>query len=99
MTSVYSFGQGSSGQLGHGDEDDQTKPKLIIAELRNTRIVKISCGARHSAAISDNGILFTWGSNEDGGVHFLFLCCFVLIFYSFSYIQPYSLNTQTHFFI
>eukprot|EP00026_Physarum_polycephalum_P001542 Phypoly_transcript_01544.p1 GENE.Phypoly_transcript_01544~~Phypoly_transcript_01544.p1 ORF type:complete len:1030 (+),score=135.85 Phypoly_transcript_01544:65-3091(+) len=65
MTSVYSFGQGSFGQLGHGEEDDQTKPK-IIAELRNTRVIKLACGARHSAAITDNGVLFTWGSNEDG---------------------------------
>jgi hypothetical protein len=67
MTSVYSFGQGSFGQLGHGEEDDQTKPK-IIAELRNTRVIKLACGARHSAAITDNGVLFTWGSNEDGGM-------------------------------
>lgn len=73
MTSVYSFGQGGSGQLGHGEEDDHTKPKPITAELRNTRIVKLSCGAKHSAAISDNGILFTWGSNEDGGLFYTYM--------------------------
>ena len=67
MTSVYSFGQGSLGQLGHGEEDDQTKPKFVT-ELRNTRVIKLACGARHSAAITDNGVLFTWGSNEDGGM-------------------------------
>lgn len=66
MASVYSFGQGSLGQLGLGEEDDQTKPKLVT-ELRNTKVVKLACGARHSAALTDTGVLFTWGSNEDGG--------------------------------
>lgn len=67
MTSVYSFGQGSFGQLGQGEEDDQNKPKLIN-ELRDTKIVKVACGGRHSAAVTDSGVLFTWGSNEDGGM-------------------------------
>ncbi len=69
MTSVYSFGQGAFGQLGHGEEDDQTKPKLIN-ELRaaSTKIKMLACGARHSAALSDNGVLYTWGCNEDGGM-------------------------------
>ena len=29
-------------------------------------ITSISCGKRHSAALSGNGILYTWGSNEYG---------------------------------
>lgn len=66
MSSVYSFGQGAFGQLGHGEESDQTKPKLIV-ELRSVKVVRVACGGRHSAAITDTGVLFTWGCNEDGG--------------------------------
>ena len=30
------------------------------------RITQIACGKRHSAAITENGQLYTWGSNEYG---------------------------------
>ncbi len=29
--------------------------------LNDVQIVKISCGTYHSAALSESGILFTWG--------------------------------------
>ena len=53
------------GQLGHGDCLRQTQP-IKVASFSETQIVQISCGKRHTAAVSANGSLFTWGSNEYG---------------------------------
>jgi len=62
---LYSFGWGGYHQLGHGEPDDEFVPK-VIHKLSQTIIVKISCGAYHSAAISDIGDIYTWGWSEDG---------------------------------
>jgi len=32
----------------------------------NSKIIQIGCGKRHTAALSEEGSLFTWGSNEYG---------------------------------
>ena len=47
MSEVYSFGLGSSGQLGVGTEDNQQTPKLIEG-LQGKKVVQVACGARHS---------------------------------------------------
>lgn len=57
---VYSWGEGDDGKLGHGDRESYDQPKLIEA-LLGTEIVDIACGGHHSAAISRNGALYTWG--------------------------------------
>ncbi len=62
---VYSFGRGKLGRLGHGDEDDQTKPKLIET-LRDKTVVAVSCGEQHSIAITDFGDIYTWGRGREG---------------------------------
>lgn len=61
---VYAWGGGQLGQLGHGDFLRQSLP-LKVVHLEEP-IVSISCGKRHSAAISKEGNLYTWGSNEYG---------------------------------
>lgn len=61
---VFTWGGGQMGQLGHGDFSRQSLP-IKVANF-DERIVSISCGKRHSVAISENGALFTWGSNEYG---------------------------------
>lgn len=32
----------------------------------DSKIIQIGCGKRHTAALSEDGCLFTWGSNEYG---------------------------------
>lgn len=54
---AYSWGLGSSGQLGLGEEDDQSKPKLIQELTTDRRIIQLACGSRHSAAVTDSGLL------------------------------------------
>lgn len=61
---VYAWGGGSMGQLGLGDLLRQNLP-IQVSNLEN-RIIQIGCGKRHSVAVSKEGRLFTWGSNEYG---------------------------------
>ncbi|XP_003426495.1 RCC1 domain-containing protein 1 [Nasonia vitripennis] len=62
---VYSVGMGTRGQLGHGDLEDCDEPKLIEA-LAGLKIVQISSGGWHSAVVTDQGDLYTWGWNNQG---------------------------------
>jgi len=56
---VYSWGDGDFGSLGHGDEGGMAVPSRI--ELRS-RIESIAAGPlRMSAAVGEDGKLFTWG--------------------------------------
>lgn len=61
---VYTWGGGQLGQLGHGDFLRQSLP-IKVTNFED-RICQISCGKRHTAAVSQEGFLYTWGSNEYG---------------------------------
>ena len=56
---VYSWGIGTFGSLGHGDEGARLVPTRIESL---SRIVHIAAGPNWtSAAVDDDGLLFTWG--------------------------------------
>lgn|GEM_PF-3865106 len=56
--SVYSFGAGNSGRLGHGDENFQMMPKQIDSL---PAISSISAGIYHSLAVSVTGSVYSFG--------------------------------------
>lgn len=62
--SVYGFGRGEDGQLGQGDISHQHLPVHI--DLLSERIAQVACGSGHSAALTDEGEVFTWGRGDDG---------------------------------
>ncbi|EOD29477.1 E3 ubiquitin ligase [Emiliania huxleyi CCMP1516] len=62
---VWSWGEGSYGRLGHGNEQRQLPPKKIEAFI-GQHVVAVSAGAYHSLAITADGAVFTWGEGEDG---------------------------------
>ncbi len=76
---VYSFGYGGTGALGHGTKEDHYIPSKIVA-LRDQVIVSISAGLHHSLALNDRGTLnslhiyrFLWSQTTwDTGVVFSF---------------------------
>ena len=40
---LYTWGKGRYGRLGHGDSEDQTRPKLVEA-LLGYRVIDVACG-------------------------------------------------------
>ncbi|CAH1402584.1 unnamed protein product [Nezara viridula] len=62
---VFSWGEGSDGNLGHGNTQSLEKPRMIET-LKSKRIRDIACGSSHSAAITSNGELYSWGLGEYG---------------------------------
>ncbi|GLT89535.1 hypothetical protein SLE2022_075130 [Rubroshorea leprosula] len=64
---VYAFGGNQFGQLGTGSDQLETLPKLLDASLLdNTHAKTVSCGARHSAILTDDGGVLSWGWNKYG---------------------------------
>ncbi|TYI64975.1 hypothetical protein E1A91_D09G125400v1 [Gossypium mustelinum] len=57
---VFSWGEESGGQLGHGVDTDVLHPKLIDS-LSNTNIELVACGEYHTCAVTLSGDLYTWG--------------------------------------
>ncbi|KAK4785133.1 hypothetical protein SAY86_001822 [Trapa natans] len=64
---VYSFGGNQFGQLGTGSDQAETLPRLLDApSLENVHSKAVSCGARHTAVITDDGKVLCWGWNKYG---------------------------------
>ncbi|NXN88720.1 HERC5 ligase, partial [Bombycilla garrulus] len=62
---VYSWGKNSFGQLGLGDTKDRDCPTYVGA-LEHWKTVFISCGADHTAVLSKEGQVCTFGAGESG---------------------------------
>ena len=62
---LYSFGAGPFGQLGHGNFHHRFDPAIVDA-LLVTRIVATAAGDHHSIALNVDGIVFCWGKNHAG---------------------------------
>ena len=68
---VYSWGGGSFGKLGHGDEVPQNRPTpinlfagMVLGE--GDYVVQVAAGGQHSAAILASGALYVWGQSAQG---------------------------------
>ncbi|KAH7416310.1 hypothetical protein KP509_14G085200 [Ceratopteris richardii] len=62
---AMTWGNNSSGQLGHGDLQNRCEPRLV-RELQWLKIKTAAAGWSHSAFISDDQKLFTFGSGGYG---------------------------------
>ncbi|XP_053920301.1 probable E3 ubiquitin-protein ligase HERC4 isoform X3 [Cuculus canorus] len=62
---VYSWGKNDFGQLGLGDTVDRDCPSYIGA-LEHWKTVFISCGADHTAVLSKEGLVCTFGAGGAG---------------------------------
>ncbi|NXA93502.1 HERC5 ligase, partial [Melanocharis versteri] len=62
---VYSWGKNNFGQLGLGDMKDRDCPTYVGA-LEHWKTVFISCGADHTAVLSKEGLVCTFGAGESG---------------------------------
>ncbi|XRB09249.1 ultraviolet-B receptor UVR8 [Pycnococcus provasolii] len=62
---VYTWGRGQHGELGHGDRSNQLTPKRVDA-LASVSVRALACGSRHTAALTSDGAVYTWGHGELG---------------------------------
>ena len=60
---LWSFGSGSDGCLGHGDQDDRSVP-TPVEYLIDYQIEAAACGAMHSLVLTRSKEVFTWGFND-----------------------------------
>uniref|UniRef100_A0A8C4Y2T0 HECT domain-containing protein n=2 Tax=Gopherus evgoodei TaxID=1825980 RepID=A0A8C4Y2T0_9SAUR len=62
---VYSWGKNDFGQLGLGDTENKYYPSYIRA-LEHKKTVYISCGGEHTAVLSQDGLVCTFGAGDYG---------------------------------
>lgn len=62
---VFAWGDNSSGQLGLGDLRNRRSPSLVNG-LWALPVRQLAAGVAHSAALTSNGFLFTWGEASSG---------------------------------
>ncbi|XP_048453850.1 E3 ubiquitin-protein ligase HERC2 [Rhincodon typus] len=64
---LYTWGKGRYGRLGHGDSEDQLKPKLVEA-LQGYRVIDVACGSgdAQTLCLTDDDIVWSWGDGDYG---------------------------------
>ncbi|TRY65653.1 hypothetical protein DNTS_009883 [Danionella cerebrum] len=62
---VFGWGRNKFGQLGLGDNDDRHFPALLKT-LRSQQVVYVCCGENHTAALTKEGGVFTFGAGGYG---------------------------------
>lgn len=62
---LFTWGAGSFGRLGHGNEEPEFSPRRVAA-LESTRVAFAAAGDNHSAAVTDAGCLYTFGRGGYG---------------------------------
>jgi len=62
---LFSFGGNEDSQLGHSDKQVELFPRQI-EELAQIKLKELSCGAYHSAVLTDKGEVYVWGQNIEG---------------------------------
>lgn len=60
---VYCWGSGFNGQLGTGNNLDQTSPVAVAAPV-GVRLSHVTAGDRHSCAQGDDGNVYCWGGTN-----------------------------------
>ena len=62
---IFSWGRNNHGQLArgyHSDHDEYLKP-IKIDFFDNKNIIEISCGFCHCLGLTEDGLIYGWGSN------------------------------------
>jgi hypothetical protein len=62
---VYTWGNGQDGRLGHDSSLSESEPRVVLA-LLDYKVADVSAGGAHTAAVTVDGSLFTWGRGRNG---------------------------------
>ncbi len=65
---IFTFGDGSYGQLGNGASTSTNTPSIIsnTEDFQNINVKQVANGEEHSLIVDENGILYAAGSNSYG---------------------------------
>ncbi|XP_068565986.1 probable E3 ubiquitin-protein ligase HERC4 [Cebidichthys violaceus] len=63
---VFTFGEGSYGQLGHNSTANEVRPRLV--ESLDGPASQISCGRRHTLVLGTSGQLWAFGNGAKGQI-------------------------------
>mmetsp|Transcript_32124 Transcript_32124/g.125332 ORF Transcript_32124/g.125332 Transcript_32124/m.125332 type:complete len:349 (-) Transcript_32124:1618-2664(-) len=63
---LYTWGSGAYGRLGHGDESSLNLPRRN-EHLSGRRIVQVALGGFHALALDDQGSVYSWGRSVAAG--------------------------------
>ncbi|KAK9875129.1 hypothetical protein WA026_005922 [Henosepilachna vigintioctopunctata] len=65
--SLYTWGKGNYGRLGHGTSDDCATPTAVAA-LSGEHVVRVACGVgdSHTLCVTDKGRVYSWGDGDFG---------------------------------
>lgn len=60
--SVFTWGDGDCGCLGHNDEEERLVPtQLTVEAMRGARVVMMAAGDNYTVAVAQDGTLWVWG--------------------------------------
>ncbi|KAJ6366240.1 hypothetical protein OIU77_002759, partial [Salix suchowensis] len=62
---LYGWGWNKFGQVGVGDNIDHCSPVQVKIPL-DQKVVQISCGWRHTLAVTERQNVFSWGRGTNG---------------------------------
>ncbi|XP_056137440.1 probable E3 ubiquitin-protein ligase HERC3 isoform X2 [Lampris incognitus] len=62
---VFTFGSGQHGQLGHNSLQNELRPRLVV-ELLGAKGRKIACGRHHTLVLTDSKKVYSFGLGEQG---------------------------------
>ncbi|XP_038127022.1 probable E3 ubiquitin-protein ligase HERC3 isoform X2 [Cyprinodon tularosa] len=63
---LFTFGDGSRGQLGHGASNNELLPRRVL-ELMGTEVSQIACGRHHTLAlVPSSSVVYAFGCNSHG---------------------------------
>ncbi|XP_039544583.1 E3 ISG15--protein ligase HERC5.4 isoform X2 [Pimephales promelas] len=64
--SVFTFGSGSFGQLGHNSFKDEHHPR-VVAELWGSKVSQVTCGRRHTlVSVESSKLIYSFGCGMQG---------------------------------
>eukprot|EP00727_Mastigamoeba_balamuthi_P013503 m51a1_g8776 putative uvb-resistance 8 (431) ;mRNA; f:177876-179651 len=63
---LYTWGNNTFGQLGHGDTLARDKPTLVTHFKQPAKVSMIACGGECTGAMLDNSEFYMWGCNSHG---------------------------------
>jgi alpha-tubulin suppressor-like RCC1 family protein/tRNA A-37 threonylcarbamoyl transferase component Bud32 len=68
---VYAWGKNRYGQVGNNEDHQIQALPIKITGFEGEKVVMISCGSKHSMALTESGRVYSWGRNIRGqlGLH------------------------------